>query len=353
MLPFAPIACLALAASQGPAAVPLRSTEPQWREFDRVMVIVNQDIITMRQLLRSLELEKASRPTMNESENQNAQTKILTESVKTRLSVQAGQDLGADEKVVERNVQDRIDRLIENYNGVVGFSKVLEARDATIEDLKLSMREELYSTVWEDSITGQGAGVSSRPTRDRYVRPGALAFEFNNALRDPAALQVMGGTTDMFTLQTLTLDPASNGGDEKTLALALDLRRRILAGEDMADLVRRYSVRKDKNGVGDPVDLRRIQNVAPPVASFVARSTVGDVSDPVILQTKTGTLVQLVRLVEHTLGITPQLSSPEVQRTVTNELRRDLDNYRLERAYEHLHQAAYVWPEQFSARRPR
>lgn len=351
MFPTAHFALLALAIQQSPA--PPATVETKWRDLDRVVAIVNQDIITLRELSREIAAKRREREIKNDSELQALQDETLTTSVNTRLSIQAGQDLGADEKIVDHEVQEQVDRLIEKSNGVVGLSKFLAEKDMSVPELKRYYRERLYSNVWEESITGEGTGVSTRKTHDRFVRPGALLFEYRIALSDPVALKAMGGSKDTYTLQSLVLDPAANGGEEKTLALAQDLSRRIREGEDMAELVRHYSITKTNDGVADPAELVQLQRIQPALAKFASESKAGDVSAPLPFQTKSGPLVRIVRLVEHTPGVTPDLASATVQSVVERIVVGDMDHYRLDRAYDQLYKAAYIWPDQFAARKPR
>ncbi|MBL8857352.1 MAG: hypothetical protein JNL28_02450 [Planctomycetes bacterium] len=328
----------------------------QWNDIDRVVAIVNQDIITWRQLMRDFKREFDSGQLTNESEIHAAQTKILTGHVKNLLRTQAGQDLGADPKAVERTVQDWFDRTVQSSNGVVGMSNVLQSQDMTTQDVKRGMRERIYGNAWSDSITGEGPGVATRPSRDRYVRPGQIRFRYEEALRRPEALRSIGGSNEMFTLQVLMLDSDKHGGKEKTLALAKELKLAIESGTDMSELVRRYGMPGANDGVGEPADLARIQLLFPAAAEFVRQRPKDDalldkyVSEPlVIMETGGRVLYQLARIRLRVDGLTPKLSSPDVQRTLALRTRDDLDAFRLDRAYARLHRAAYVWPPEYSA----
>ena len=73
-------------------------------------------------------------------------------------------------------------------------------------------------------------------------------------------------------------------------------------------------------------------------------------SEPLTIRESDGrVLYQLARIRLRTDGLTPSLSAPEVQRSLAQRTRDDLDAFRLDRAYGRLHRAAYVWPPEYSA----
>lgn len=346
----------ACAALQSPADPPAVKAAPEWIEIDRVVAIVNQDIITYRQLMRDLKREKDGRQSIPANEMQAVQTRILTGRVKALLSKQAGQDMGADEQLVERNVQDTFERIVANNNGIVGLSKVMQTQDMSTQDLKKVLREELYANVFEESVTGEGSGLAARPNRDRYVRPGALRFHYQRALRDADSLQRIGGSTESVTLQTLTLDSDKNGGKDATLALAGELVQAIRTDADMNDLVRRHSANKENDGVGTPLEIARLRVLAPGLGKFIDDRPNDPalwpkyVSDPIVLNdTGTRVVVRLARIRAITPGVTPELESSKTQSLLAKAARDSLDDYRLERAFMRLHAAAYIWPPEYAA----
>jgi hypothetical protein len=352
-----PFTLLALcAALQSPANAPAVEASPQWKDFDRVVAIVNQDIITYRQLMRDLTREDGVRRIRSQTEMQAAQTKILTRRVKALLSKQAGQDMGADKKLVERNVQDSFDRIVQGHNGVVGMSQVMLAQDMNTQDVKNLLREELYTRIFEDAVTGEGTGLSARANRDRYVRPGELRFRYEATLRKPDLLPAIGGSQETVTMQTISLDSDKRGGRDATMALARDLAEQIRNGGDMAELVRRYSTSTENDGVGAPAEIARLRKLAPGVARFVddrpADATIWPtyVSEPIVVA-DSGTRIAalVVRIKEVTPGQTPDLVSSKTQEQIAKFEQQSLDEYRLERAFVRLHQAAYVWPPEYAA----
>ena len=92
-----------------------------WQEMDCVMMIVNEEIITRRTMGRDYFLLKRERPPANDDEALRLQNDILTDNVKEKLRIQAGQDMGLDEAQVDRQVRDYLERETEVFSGVVGL----------------------------------------------------------------------------------------------------------------------------------------------------------------------------------------------------------------------------------------
>jgi hypothetical protein len=323
------------------------SAEKPWIPYDRVMMVVNQDIITERQLWRDLARTNHDHPLKDDSEKRAAQEQILTERVKARLSVQAGQDLGLDEKLVDRNVQDRMQRIIDSKNGVASMAKFLEEKDMTPQEMRTFLREEIYSSVWQDSVTGDAAG-GGRPKCDRFVRPGMLTFHYNNVVQKPEAYAALGGKPESFVLQMLLLDVDHYGGAEAAAKLADELKKRIEGGEDMGALVDQYSVALEKKGVLEPADLGTLTRTDVRVAEFASKAKTGDVSPAIPFQGKSKSYLRLMRLLDHTPAVKPDITNTEVQSKIMKNARKDLEDYRLGKALQVLLRASYVWPKELN-----
>ena len=343
-----------LAALQTPGEAPSAPT-PKWIEIDRVVAIVNQDVVTLRQLQRELRAWQARNQASDESQRQRAQSEILTARVKQLLGKQAGQDMGADEKLVERNVKDRFEMLVSNFNGTVGMSKVLQNQDLTADEWKKGLREQLYGSLWQDTVTGESPGLSERSARDRYVRPGQLRFRYVRALREPQTLNDLGGALETVTLQKLTLDVKANGGQDATMALARQCKQSIEDGSaDMSELVRKYGKDKLNDGVDLPLPVSGLREILPAMARFVDARPADTsrwptyVSQPFVFGQYEA--VQIVRIQEFTPARLPDLGDSVTQRAVTRLVRDDLDDYRLEHAFARLYDAAYVWPPEYASK---
>jgi len=319
----------------------------EWKGLDKVVMIVNQDIIPAGRMQRDLDDLQKRRPLSDANERQRAQTEIQTAYVKASLAAQAGQDLGFDEKLVDRILSDRIDREIKARNGVVGMSALLESRNTTTDELRRSWREQLYGDVWEESVTGKGTGASTRASQDRFIRPGLRKFHFENALRRPEEVTALGGKPEMWKLQVLVLDCAAQGGVDKTLALANDLKKQIEDGANMSEIVQRYVPSDLERGV---LEIPASQMRDAGIAEFASKAAEDALSTPTTFENPKGTYVRLVRMLRRTPAVSPDFNSPKCQRILVRTLQNELDQYRLDRAYRRLYSAAYIWPEELNQR---
>jgi hypothetical protein len=165
-------------------------------------------------------------------------------------------------------------------------------------------------------------------------------------INDPSMYGLLGGVPETVTIQRLALDPNENGGPEKTNDLARDLRRRIIEGDDMDELVRRYG--KYKDDILKDVTITGLSRLYPTVARFADKAQVDDISEPIPLHTKDGSLVMILRLVEKKPGVKPELTSPGVQQTMNKGMMAETDDYRLRRAFQTLFETSFVWPKEHS-----
>src|SRR6188768_119546 len=179
-----PIAAVQSGAPQ-PAAAPAREG---WRELDRVVVIVNEDIVTSHVLFRDYEQLRRARSVSNENDAARMRNEIMVEQVKDKLSVQAGRNMGLETSLVEAQVDDHLKRTVERFDGVVGLSEFLQSKDLSSTDARDQMRDRLYSDVWEQYVTGESAVPGGRISVDKYVRPGQMRFMYEVSLERPETL---------------------------------------------------------------------------------------------------------------------------------------------------------------------
>lgn len=331
------------------AVVPKKKSE--WVTVDKVVMIVDLDIITQRQLVKDYARYDRDNPTRNASERRYLESKVLADRVKQRLAVRGGQDMGVDEKLIEQRVTDNFVRRIETQNGVVGMSKLLQANDLSTQEARRKIRDDIYSKLWRDSVTGEGAGNGARTLHDTFVRPGMLTYQYQKLIQTPSSFDLIGGKPELITVQTLPIDIEGAGGIDAARALALQLKQRIEDGEDMGVLVDRFTSSTENKGVSEPIDPRRLASIDAAVAAFVSRAKLGDVSDVLPpVRTDRRQYLRIVRLVDRTPPVRPDLLDAAVQKTISENVTSNLQAYRLDRALGKLLNAAYVWPKELAGR---
>jgi hypothetical protein len=336
----------------GPAPAPAAADDDEWHDLDKVIQVVNEDMLTSRAMARQMFIENRRKPFKDEAEATEKQRQLHIDRVKDALQVQAGQDMGLDPKEVDHRVKYWIDSEKERKGSAV-FAQELAENGMTLFEYQQMARERVYAFFWENYITGGGGAGATRPSRDRYVRPGYLSYCFRQCLDHPELLPVIGGQEQRVVLQQLFIDPRTNGGQEKALALAEDLRNRIADGADMNDLVERYDARKDKraHGITEPVMEARLARGDPAVGAFVAESKPGDVSKVLEFKSKNDTAYRIVRLVERTAATVPDLASADVQKKLETRAKADLEAWRKDQGLKVMYRASYVWPPEFGEQR--
>ena len=330
------------AAAQGaPSAA--QGPSDEWKEVDRVLLVINDDILTRGRMLRSY-LRRASEQNARTGEDQRRiWTELYTNTIRDRVQRQAGEAMGFDKAQIDRFARDDFERLTDHLGGVVALTKALEKDGLTAEELKEIRRESIYSDLWKDSITGKGASTAARPSRDRFVRPGLIAFEYELDKLSPARLAAIGGSEGELQVQQLLLDASAFDTLERARDLATQLRRRIVDGEDMGALVRQYSRVTEKDGVLVSASPSSLVRLYPGAADVVEHGKTGDVSDAILVENARGRAFVVLRLLERKPAEVPALGSIEVQRKVADNLRQETDDYRVEVALRKAIAGSYIW----------
>jgi len=322
-----------------------------WRAVDRIEMVVNQDIITASRLERDLNRLKREQKLTSDTEIRAAKTQILTDRVKERLRVQAGANLGVDEKLIDARVADSLERMRERENGMVGLAKFLGSREISGPDVKLLLRDDIYEQIWHDGQTGKSAGPLGRVTADRYIRPGALRLLFDAAIDRPADVKALGGSVGRVKFQQVILDPETSGGLEATRALARALAARIEAGDDMAELARANGAGPNADGITD-VEEAGLRELFPEISAFTSQAAPNQVSPPIESVTRGKTLVRIVRFLDRAEAVVPDFADAAVQETLRKAAEKRMELHRLESAYGPMLRASYVWPEELAGRKP-
>ena len=80
----------------------------------------------------------------------------------------------------------------------------------------------------------------------------------------------------------------------------------------------------------------------------LSKAGAGDVSEVIPLQRANKTYLRIVRMLEHTPAIKPDITKADVQVKIMDNVRKDLEDYRVGRALQVLLKAAYVWPKELN-----
>jgi hypothetical protein len=345
------------AALQTPAPAPAQAPQPApdarrvdepgdegWSSLNRVVIVVNDDIVTYAQLQGryAFALRSGLEKPRTRAEQEEFVNALAYEAVRTRLKAQAGEALGFDPAQVERIQRSDLERAIKARGGVVGFSEFLASRAVTAEDYRQVRRDFIYTELWEDAITGSGASVSARPSSDRYARPGLLRFEYANAKFDPAFLADIGGRAETVHFRWLLILETDMLPLAQAQELTQRLRGQIVDGADMEGLIATYSAAQGKDS-DITTDLASAMRFVPQAASFLSSARSGDVSDVVPFRGKGVRGYTIYRLEDRTPGEVPALEEFAVQQKLTRRLQTEFDQQRIETALQRARASSYVW----------
>jgi hypothetical protein len=363
-------ACLLLQA-QGPLPAPAAPGKPGegaaaasagapgadegWTLVNRVAVIINEDIVTMRDVLSRLRILSSKGLITTEQDFQRAETGVLSDEIRRKLQVQAGQDLGLPREVLDRQLDNVMKRQIESAGGVTELSDRLKEQRTDSLEQRQRLSDEMYSQVWVGIVTGEYPGTQGRPTRDRYVRPGVRLFVYRTLLDSPERFGDFGGKAPEFVVQLLVVPYDKGGGRDGARELAGELRDLALGSEDFAGLIERYGALTGKKAVFH-IDEARLAQVDPTFAEFLKTASPGDISpvhSPGLVDERGHELQAwaIARLVERSAAETPEFSAPAVQQKLQELVERSYDTRRHESALVDLFRGAYVWPPEFAAPR--
>ncbi|MFN0245056.1 MAG: peptidylprolyl isomerase [Planctomycetota bacterium] len=347
--------CLALLAAQdGSAQSTSNASDDGWKDLDRVAMIINEEIITDREITKVLNRVRNAQPINSRAALQQAIGEIGGEQVRQKLWVQAGQDLGVEGAQIERLVDDQLDRLKERHEGAAGFSAFLQSQDLDQNQARDQLRQDIYGDVWERYVSGDGPAPGRRPSVDTYVRPGAYRFRYEQIVTEvtgaPSELARIGGRPPQIAFQLLILDPKQAPDVAEARKLADSLRARIEAGEDMTKLIQQYGVKMRNDGLIDKVDEERLAQMDRELGTFVRAAQPGQLSEVLPYKNDEVSTWRIVRLVERSDVDVPDLDRASVQKKLDEVIRADLREYRKEASFQRLLRTSYVWPPQLTKR---
>ena len=318
---------------------------PVRRSLNSLDLIVNDQCLTRMDVMGAA--MRGGMPGSPEELNERMGA-VLNQQVEQMLKTQAGKDLGFDQNMVQRLVEDELKRKEELAGSVSLLSKALSESSHDSGSFYENTESSILAHLWTRSVEGLFPGPGGRPYVDRYVRPGRLAFEYE---RNKGQLTLP--TT--VVVQELPIDAQRIGDLGEAKDLADELHERIVdLGEDFGDVAVSVGVPKDTRGVLQPIEERQLATI-PGVGEFLAGAQPGDVSAVLPIRSPDGVLrgFRIVKLLEREQPEPPPFQDKLFQKDLTESIQASLDRGRADAALHELLQAAYVWPpEAFGRRSP-
>jgi len=325
-----------VAAQDVSASSVLGGGQEEWLDFDGVALIVNDEIVTLRELNELLGAARSRSAATTDEDNRDLLQTVAEEEVTLKLQAQAGAELGIEAADVQRTVNRYLADQRRGKSAGETESWLSAQGAADLGEMRREVTAELYRSFWVEGQRGKAA-AGGRPFRDRYVRPGQLneAYVVNqDRLGDPTT----------FRLQFLVLAINAWGDADTALEALVGFRDQIEAGADMGALVDEYgAVLRDSRGISEWMPQGQIPD--PAVKAFCTESTEGALSEVTEVRAPDGSLqgYQLVRIVSRIEGqAPPKFSDAMLQTRLETLLQRSWDEERLTRGSDELWQTAFI-----------
>jgi hypothetical protein len=316
------------------------SAEAKWVVYDSAALIVNEEIITDVDVIGAT--RRALRPGSSEDDRRKMRDQIVTEKVQDLLQEQAGQVMGYEEKMVDRFVQNQLDRQRDSAGSVARLASELKAQNLDSVTHKEEIRTNVYGLLWQRSQTGIDAAPKGRVAADRYVRPGRLYYEFREQ-------EAFIASDPLVTVHDFGLTIV--GPPEEVHDVLADLRARVVAGANFDEEATKLESRRTPPDVATDRPLSGYRPLRA-VYEFLRGANPGEVSEVLEIRSKSGSLegYRLVFLESKKQRSAPTFADADLQNKFREDVRRSLDAYRINSAVDKLYRAAYVWPPEMLGR---
>lgn len=328
------------------ASIAPMTQDGQLELVDRVEVIVNDEILTYRQVMGSAvrRIPDGIKPTPTQLAELHRQ--VGKDLIDERLKVQGGIDMGFEEEAVQRIVTSNTLRRVSSAGGVVEMADELDGSGLSLTEQESDLRRKLYSFSWERAITGVNVGVAGRTYRDRYVRPGQLKLRYELFEEGQPGAEAIQGSSAKYHLQELLFPiPQGEAEGESTKLRAEEVRRTLLEGLEFTAAVRGSSTSPENDGMLPPLTVEQLsRNGGPEAAAFAITAKVGDISRPMpILRGRNLLGWRIMKLLDTDAPLLPLFELPRTQALLQSTIQSEKDDYLRSEGLKGLNQGAYIW----------
>lgn len=245
--------------------LPPALTEPS-DLIDRVVAVVNQDVITLSELQDSIAEHLRQTKEEKSPQDRALQERVLWGLVEHRLKVQEGER----EKIVvdDGEVKEQLDELMKRIraNTQEELEAMVRAQGLTLVDVRKRIRDQLLvqkvtrrKVALRVSVTEQEIEQYLSENRDKLET--GLAFRARHIHFVPDA-------------------PGTDAAWEAARVMAEEVWAKVRAGEDFAELARKYSQDASAKDGGDLGVLKRGE-LAPEIEGHILRLRPGDAVGPI------------------------------------------------------------------------
>jgi peptidyl-prolyl cis-trans isomerase SurA len=255
---------------------PAHAQEPESQLVDRILAVVEDDAIFQSDvdLLVKQFMMMRGVTDISDTDRKTLEGQALDELVNSRLIVAKANKLGIDVSFadVEQRVNSAIEENKTRLGGEAEFNKALEAEGMTLDRLKETYREQIRNSMLVERVQQSEIDRSTLQVTDAELRK---AFEDRRS--------TLPMRPDVVRLKTVFVAmESSKNAQENAKKKIEELRSRIAAGEDFADIAKEYSEDPSSKN-GGALGWVNLDDLSDRNFAEAARSLdVGEVSEPVL-----------------------------------------------------------------------
>jgi len=250
--------------------------------LDRVVAVVNQDVITWSELYRSMEADASPKIKGLQKDEQRKVFKeneavFLETLINVRLQLQEAKNAGV--RVSDEELQGAIDNIKKKYSmSEDAFSESLKQEGFTMPEYKKRLREQIIISKLVNSQIRNKIVVTDEDLR-KFVTGNKEVLE----------------NTESYRISQILLKKQRDADSSKLEEKAADLLKKIEQGESFSDLAKQYSEDPSAKAGGDLGILKKSQ-LDKNFTDIISQMKPGDVSKP--FWTETG--LHIVKLESRT-----------------------------------------------------
>jgi peptidyl-prolyl cis-trans isomerase SurA len=271
--------------------------------LDRVVAIVNQEVITWSELYRSMETDAAPGVrTLSEEERMKVfkanETGFLENLINFKLQLQEAKDFGI--RVSDAELKDAIDGIKNKYKMTeIQFQESLKAEGYSFDEYKKHLREQIIVSK-----------VVNQQVRNKVL---VTDQDIDAFIRDN---KDFGRSTERYRIRQIFFRKPIDAADRaKIEERSQTVYEKITQGQDFSDLVREYSEDPKKNAGGD-IGFIDKESLAKEFITALSEMKIGDVSKP--FWTNAG--MHIIKLEEKVEKKSPLENRDDARTALSNKL---------------------------------
>jgi len=235
--------------------------------LDRVVAVVNSEVITWSELYQMMEYEAANRVReMDEQEKskvfKESEAQFLQNLIDMRLQLQEARKIGIH--VSKEEISEAIDSIKKKYSMTdAGFKKSLEQEGLTLKEYEERLKEQMIISQFVNRQVKNKIVVTEEEV-DQYMRSNNKDFQ----------------SGDMYRIRQIFLKmPEEEATKTKIEEKAQTIYKKLEKGEDFSELAKQYSEDSSQATGGDLGFIQK-DNMAGEFLDVLSEMNIGDFSRP-------------------------------------------------------------------------